>query len=150
MIVTIYFEADHNKLVSSQKSSIFGPQKGHFGQSGPRNGPPGGQTATYQKTEGIQSYLRIWGSYGPIESGPSERKKGGLYGCSVKKSDLLPLFGPKIGPDAPQEPALQHGQHKKVVIFVSRHDGNKKIEGASPKNGFLSKKQHFWPQKGLF
>ena len=105
---------------------------------------------TYWKTEGIQSYLRIWRSYGPIESGPSERKKGGLYGCSVKKSDLLPLFGPKIGPDAPQEPALQHGQHKKVVIFVSRHDGNKKIWRASPKNGFLSKKQHFWPQKGLF
>ena len=68
MIITIYFEADHKKLVSSQKSSIFGPQKGHFGQSGPRNGPPGGQTATYQKTEGIQSYLRIWGTYDPIES----------------------------------------------------------------------------------
>ena len=49
MIRTIYFEADHKKLVSSQKSSIFGPQKGHFGQSGPRNG--------------FQSYLRIWGTY---------------------------------------------------------------------------------------
>ena len=57
------------------KNSIFGPQKGHFGQSGPRNGPPGGQTATYQRTEGIQSYLRIWGTYDPIESGPSEPKK---------------------------------------------------------------------------
>ena len=36
--------------------------------AGPRNGPPGGQTATYQKTEAIQSYLRIWGTYDPIES----------------------------------------------------------------------------------
>ena len=67
------------------KNSFFGPQKGHFGQLGPRNGPPGGQTATYRKTEGIQSYLRIWGTYDPIESGPSELKKWGFHRCSVKK-----------------------------------------------------------------
>ena len=85
MIITIYFEADHKKLVSSQKSSIFGPQKGHFVQSGPRNGPPSGQTATYQKTKGIQSSLRIWRSCHPIESGPSEPKKWGFHRCSVKK-----------------------------------------------------------------
>ena len=85
MIRTIYFEADHKKLVSSQKSSIFGPQKGHFVQSGPRNGPPNGQTATYQKTNGIQSSLRIWRSCHPIESGPSEPKKWGFHRCSVKK-----------------------------------------------------------------
>ena len=82
MIITIYFEADHKKLVSSQKSSIFGPQKGHFVQSGPRNGPPNGQTATYQKTNGIQSSLRIWRSCHPIESGPSEPKKGGFIGVA--------------------------------------------------------------------
>ena len=29
---------------------IFGPKKDHFRQ-----------TATYRKTEGVQSYLRIWG-----------------------------------------------------------------------------------------
>ena len=85
MIITIYFEADHKKLVSSQKSSIFGPQKGHFVQSGPRNGPPNGQTATYQKTNGIQSSLRIWRSCHPIESGPSKPKKWGFHRCSVKK-----------------------------------------------------------------
>ena len=103
MIITIYFEADHKKLVSSQKSSIFGPQKGHFGQSGPRNGPPGGQTATYRKTEGIQSYLRIWGTYDPIESGPSEPKKWGFYRCSVKKCIFLarnPHFFGSYGPDS--------------------------------------------------
>ena len=33
---------------------------------------------TYRKIEGIQSYLRIWGSYNPIESGLSETQKGGL------------------------------------------------------------------------
>ena len=85
MIVTIYFEADHKKNGFGPKNSIFGPQKGHFGQSGPRNGPPSGQTATYRKTEGIQSYLRIWGTYDPIESGPSEPKKWGFHRCSVKK-----------------------------------------------------------------
>ena len=64
------------------ENSTFGPKKGHFGQSGPRNDPPSGQTATYQKTEGIQSYLRIWGTYDPIESGPSDPKNGGYMGVA--------------------------------------------------------------------
>ena len=80
------------------KNSIFGPQKGHFGQSGPRNGPPAGQTATYRKTEGIQSYLRIWGTYDPIKLDPSNPKKWGIYGCSVKKSYFRANFGPKKSP----------------------------------------------------
>ena len=88
MIITIYFEADHKKLVSSQKSSIFGPQKGHFGQSGPWNGPPSGQTTTYQKTKGIQSSLRIWRSCHPIKMGPSEPKKWWFHRCSVKNAVL--------------------------------------------------------------
>ena len=41
----------------------------------PTNGPPSSQTATYQKTEVIQIYLRIWGTYYPIELGSSEPKK---------------------------------------------------------------------------
>ena len=40
-----------------------------------KNGPPSGQTVTYQKTEVIQSHLRIWGTYDPIESDLSEPKK---------------------------------------------------------------------------
>ena len=67
------------------KKPTFGPKKGHFGQSGPRNGPPSGQTTIYRKTKGIQSYLRIWRTYDPIESGSSAPKKWGLYGCSVKE-----------------------------------------------------------------
>merc|ERR1739846_277096 len=77
------------KLISGQKKPTFGPKKGHFGQSGPRNGPPSGQTATYRKTEGIQSYLRIWGTYDPIESGSSDPKKWGFHRCSVKKCRIL-------------------------------------------------------------
>ena len=69
MIIIVFYVSryDYNNLFwgwpqkngYGPKNSIFGPQKGHFGQSGPRNGPPGGQTATYRKTEGNQSYLRI-------------------------------------------------------------------------------------------
>ena len=58
------------------------PKKGHFGQSGPKNGPPSGQTATYRKTKVIQSYLRIWGTYDPIESGSSDHKKWGFHRCN--------------------------------------------------------------------
>ena len=72
----------------------------------PKNGPPSGQTATYRKSEGIQSYLRIWGCYDPIESGPSETKKGGFYGCCVRKLDFFtlhpynPPFWVSDGPDS--------------------------------------------------
>ena len=77
------------KMSSRPKNCIFDPKKGHFGQSGPENGLPSSGMGTYRKTKCIQSYLRIWGRYDPIESGPSEPKKGGLYGCSVKKSRFL-------------------------------------------------------------
>ena len=36
---------------------------------GPQNDQPSGQMTIYRKTEVIQSYLRIWGRYDPIESG---------------------------------------------------------------------------------
>ena len=79
------------------KKPTFGPKKGHFGQSGPRNGTPSGQTAIYRKTEVIQCYLRICGCYDLIKSGSSEPKKKRFYRCSVKKSDFWAIFGPKMG-----------------------------------------------------
>ena len=85
MMVTKKLEDVHKRLKSGQKNITFGPKKGHFGQSVTRNGPPSGQTATYRKTEGIQSYLRIWGTYDSIVSDPSDPNKWGLYGCSVNK-----------------------------------------------------------------
>ena len=57
-------------------------EKRHFGQSGPENGPPSGPTGTYKKTEGIQSYLRTWGTYDLIESGLSEAKKMSYVGVA--------------------------------------------------------------------
>ena len=60
----------------------FWPKNGN----GNGNGLPSSRMGTDLKTKGIQSYLRIWGGYDPIELGPSETRKGGLYGGSVKKS----------------------------------------------------------------
>ena len=76
--------AKYCKLMHEIKNTchIFGPQKGHFWQSGPRHGLFSGQTTTYWKTKGIQSYLRIWGTYDPIESGLSEPKNGGFIGVA--------------------------------------------------------------------
>ena len=89
MIVTIFFLGWPQKIDFRPKNRVFGPQKGHFGQLGPRNGLPSGQTTTNQKTKDIQSYLRIWGTYDPIELGLSEPKKWGFHRCSVKKCRIL-------------------------------------------------------------
>merc|ERR1739842_238675 len=142
MMVTKKLEDVDKKLISGQKNT-FGPKKGHFGQSGPKNGPPSGQTATYRKTKVIQSYLRIWGTYDPIESGSSDPKKWGLYGCSVKKCRFS---GQKWAPAATPRPAVQRGQHKNVVFLLSSHDGDKKFGRFPKKNGFWAKKLHFRPE----
>ena len=60
----------------------FSPRMGHFGQSRPEIGPPGGPTGTYRKTEGIQSYLRTLGRYDLIESGLSEAHKISYVGVA--------------------------------------------------------------------
>ena len=41
------------------KNSILTPKRATFGNRGQKIGLPSGLTATYRKTEGIQSYLRI-------------------------------------------------------------------------------------------
>ena len=70
------------KKIFWAENSTFGPKKGHLGQSVPKNGPPSGQKATYRKTKGIQSYLRIWGTCD--QSGPVRltRKNGGFIGVA--------------------------------------------------------------------
>ena len=75
------------KKIISGHFCIFGLVKGHFGLLGPKNGPPSGQTATYRKTKVIQSCLRIWGTYDPIESGPYDPKK---WGFRAKKLHFWP------------------------------------------------------------
>ena len=101
------------------------------------------QTATYQKTESFQSYLRIWGTYDPIELGPSDPKKWGLYRRSVKKCRFS---GQNRALAAAPRPAVQRGQHKNNVFLLSGHDGNKKVGRFWQKNGFWAKKLHFRPK----
>ena len=79
-VVSLVSCHDGKEKIGGFAQKIILGRKQHFGQSGPRDDPPSGQTATYRKTEGIQSYLRIWGTYDPIESGPSDPKKWGICG----------------------------------------------------------------------
>ena len=79
-----FFRLATKKMIWGQKYSIFGSKKGHFGQSGPRSGLPS---------------LRIWETFDPIESGPSEPKKMGVHRWSIKMQNFGPkmhfFFGPK-------------------------------------------------------
>ena len=116
--------AKYCKLMHEIKNTcqVFGPKRVTFGNQGHDTlSLSSGQTTTYWKTKGIQSYLRIWGCYDPIESGPSETKKGGLYRCSVKKSDFGAIFWPKNGPWRPpgDNPAMRSTQ-KGCLLGVPR------------------------------
>ena len=57
-------------------------------------------TKTLWKTKGIQSYLRIWGTYDPIESGLSKPRKGGFCGYNVKNL----IWGPILAKNVPLHP----------------------------------------------
>ena len=118
------FRRSRTKIRGTSESKVGTAKNGQNPARRPKNGPPSGRTASYRKTEVIQSYLRMWGSYDPIESGPSDPKKWGLYGRSVKKCTFLCQ---KWAPAAAPRPAVRRSQHKKVVFLVSRHDGIKKF-----------------------
>ena len=45
--------------------------------------------------EGIQSYLRTWDSYDPIELGMSKAERGGYMGDGLSAEKKL-IFGPKM------------------------------------------------------
>ena len=65
----------------------FWPCQGSLSAIGAKNSLLNGQMATYRKTEGIQSYVRIWGRYDPIELGPSEPQKGVISSFFLAHSD---------------------------------------------------------------
>merc|ERR1719341_459201 len=101
----------------------------------------------YRRAKVIQSYLRIWGTCDPIESGSSDPKGWGLCGCSVKKCRFS---GQKWAPAAAPRPAVQRGQHKNVVFLLSSHDGDKKF-GRFPKKKWISgQKTAFLAQNSAF
>ena len=72
------------KLISGRKTASLGPKRATLSNLCRKTAR---QTATHQKTEGIQSYLRIWGG----RSGPSELKKreGGFIGVAYKNAKIL-------------------------------------------------------------
>merc|ERR1712218_530766 len=82
--------------------------------------------ATYRKTEVIQSYLRVWGPYDPIESGPSKPKKLGFHRCSVKKCRIsgrkcsflaqTPFFLPKASNFFV---TIMTGQQKDIIFVLT-------------------------------
>ena len=82
--------AKYCKLMHKIKNTcqVFGPKRVTFGNQGHDTlSLSSGQTTTYCKTKGIQSYLRIWGG----RSGPSELKKreGGFIGVAYKNAKIL-------------------------------------------------------------
>ena len=95
----------------------------------------------------IQSCLRIWGTYDPIESGSSDPKKWGLYGCSVKKCRFS---GQKWAPAAAPRPAVRRSQHKKVVFLVSSHNGDNSYGQCLKKIDFGPKNCIFGPKFCIF
>ena len=80
-----------------------------------------------QKTKGIQSYLRVWGSYDPTEWDPPEPKNWVLYGRSVKKCKFLGQKSSKIGSGGYQRACRATLSTQKNVFLVSSHNGNKTL-----------------------
>ena len=111
------FRRPRIKIRGTSESKVGIAKNGQNPGRRPKNGPPSAQTATYRKTKSIQSYLRIWGRYYPIESGPSDPKKWGLYGCSVKKCRFLQIFGPKMGPGVRPEARRATQSTQKRCLF---------------------------------
>ena len=137
-----YHAVPYNAMPYNGIICIFAHKKGHFRQLGPYNGLPSSQTATFRKTEGIQSYLRICGCYDLIKSGLSEPKKRDFMGVAQKNLIFGLFLGQKWALAAPQELVQQHERHKNVVFLVSGHDGNEEIGGCG-------QKIDFWPKNPL-
>merc|ERR1712175_21775 len=64
------FRRSRTKIRGTSESKVGIAKNGQNMARRPKNGPLSGRTASYRKTEVIQSYLRMWGRYYPIESGP--------------------------------------------------------------------------------
>ena len=130
--------------LSSGQTNLHPPIWGHGRQLDDRHRHPNINIREIiwlgNQLEVIQSYLRIWGTCDPIESGPSDPKKWGLYRRSVKKCRFS---GQNRAPAAAPRPAVQRGQYKNVVFLLSGHDGNKKV-------GRFCKKMDFGPKKTVF
>ena len=82
MIVTIYFEVDHKKTGFGPKNSIFGPQKGHFGQLGPQTARRAAKRAPTGKLKVSRATSEYGGLMIPLSQDRPSRKNGGFIGVA--------------------------------------------------------------------
>ena len=129
------FEAVHKKLNLGPKQH-FWAQKRQFWAIGPWNGPKSGQTAIYWKTEGVQSYLRIWGTYDPIDLDPSD------MGEALKNADFRAKNATKKIQTLSKNCVTIMTGHLKDNIFVliPLHGGPR----GGPRGQFLAQKSAFF------
>ena len=89
----------------------------------------------------------MWGSYDPTESGLSEPKKGGLYWCSVKKTDFLAknaVFWPEINfleTSSKFFDAIMAGHQKDNFFVLTASHGGPRGGRRGP---FLARKSSFF------
>ena len=79
-----------------------------------------GQASRKRRAKQVNWHLMIWGSYDPIESGPSEPQEWELNESSVKGT----FWGQFYAENGPYHPPRSQPLHKNVVFLVSRHNGN--------------------------
>ena len=82
MIVTIYFEADHNKLVSDHKTAFLDPKRatlgnrGHETARGVAKRPPTGKPKVSRVTSGYEGLMI------PLSRVRPSQKNGGYIGVA--------------------------------------------------------------------
>ena len=133
------------KWISSTKTALLDPKRAILWNRGHETAC----RAAKRPHTGIQSYLRIWGTYDPIESGLSKPRKGGFCGYNVKNLIWGPILAKNVPLHPPQELAQHYGEHENVVFWCSVMMVPKNWR-MSTKNWVWAQKQHFWAQKGLF
>ena len=94
-----FFEASHKKLISGQKTAFLDPKRATLGNRGHKTACQAAKQTPTRKPK----LSRVTSRYGGlmIQLGPSDPKKWGLYGCSVKNEIFGPKMGPGSRPDAP-------------------------------------------------
>merc|ERR1719209_1238451 len=114
MIVTIYFEVDHKKLVLGQKTAFLDPKRATLGNRGHETAsqaakrPPTGKPKVSRATPGHG------GPTIPLSRDRPSRKNGGSIGAAQKNAEFRAenaVFWPKI-----------HFFAKSVQLFCYHHD----------------------------
>ena len=133
------------KWISSTKTALLGPKRTILWNRGHETA----RRAAKRPHTGIQSYLRIWGTYDPIESGLSKPRKGGFCGYNVKNLIWGPILAKKraLAPPTGACPALWWTW--KRCLLVLSHDGSKKLEDVHKKLSLGPKTALLGPKRAI-